>query len=155
MCTKSELKSDIGAALNDLDRRWLKTPEEWTFAMLRAEHDAIVEHFRKSAEAAGITDYLMRVVLGRTVGWGCFEFGQPYEVMKPLADRRNQYPPYSMDDAINAGMTWFRYALDQGRRSEAIEQIGSLEALLSTLTPHRREFVADELAKMRERVGEQ
>ncbi len=144
----AQLKSRIGAALNDVDRRLLSGLENLDFSALRAEHDLVIERFREEADAAGITDYLMRTVLSRTVGWGC-QFVQPYEVMTPLADRFNQYPPYSEDDAINSGMVWFRYVLDQGRVDEASEQIEALEALIPKLTKSRQKWLTTELVRMR------
>lgn len=155
MNSQDALKSRIGAALNDLDRGWLRAPERWTFSATRAGHEATIERFRQAAAAAEITDYLMRVVLGRTVRWGCTEFDEPYEVMKPLADRWQQYPPWSMDDAINARMTWFRYVLGKGQLAEAREQIDALESLLPTLTKGRQPFVSEELFKLRASVESQ
>ncbi|GEM_PF-6815121 len=111
-----QLKRQIGAALNDIDRRAGKL----TFDEFQAAYDSVLAEYTPKAREIGIESYLENLVASRACGMAFLYWDQPYSLVKPLHNRLALIPPHAADrHVILKWPLWCRYLIHTGHLIEA------------------------------------
>jgi len=145
---EDNFKSQVGMALNEVDRR----SKYDDFDDHLAQYEAVGASLAAKASEVGLEWYLERSVARRSWGMGCMAYRQPYDRVKPLYDRMQRVPPLSEHDATGSGFQWCLYLIEQNRMEEARAVLAAFRRVSDTVRGAHRKWVLAQAREMEQTI---